>query len=64
MDVIAAAEARVAEGEGKLADPRAYATKAPLEAKVVAEALAAAKAEVSRLVARWEQLESRREAKK
>ena len=63
MDVIAAAEARVAAIEGKLADPRAYA-KAPLDAKATAEALASSRVEVARLVERWEHLESRREAKK
>ncbi|HEY4014086.1 MAG TPA: ABC-F family ATP-binding cassette domain-containing protein [Polyangiaceae bacterium] len=63
MDVIAAAEARVIELEGELSDPGRYATKR-LDGKAMAEALAAAQTEVSRLVERWENLESRRGAKK
>jgi ATP-binding cassette subfamily F protein uup len=63
MDVIAAAEVRVAEIEGELSDPGRYAGK-QLDAKTMAEALAAAQAEVSRLVERWEHLEARRGAKK
>jgi ATP-binding cassette subfamily F protein uup len=58
MDTIAAAEARVAEIENRLADPDLYASRGH-EAKTLQEDLAAAKREVERLTARWEDLEAR-----
>jgi ATP-binding cassette subfamily F protein uup len=58
MDAIAAAEGRVAEIERMLADPDLYASRAH-EAKSLQEDLAAAKREVERLTARWEELEAR-----
>ena len=57
LDVIAAAEVKVAELEGKLAT--LYATD-PEQAERVRNEGLAAQAEVSRLVQRWEDLESRK----
>jgi len=56
-------ETQVAALEARLADPDLYA-KSPADAAMVAEDLAAAKAEVAKLIARWEGLEARRDAKK
>ena len=53
--VIVTAESRVAELEGTLHDPDFYATRAKEAPALIAE-LEAAKAEVSRLYARWEEL--------
>ena len=55
-DVIQTAEARVTELEATLNDPKFYATRAKEAAGLAAE-LDAAKAEVVRLYARWEELE-------
>jgi ABC transport system ATP-binding/permease protein len=59
LDVIAAAERRVAELEHELSQPSLYASRAH-EAKQLGLDLEAARAEVSTLIARWETLESRR----
>jgi ATP-binding cassette subfamily F protein uup len=58
LDVIAAAEARVARAEASLADPAFYASKE--DATRIASELDAARAEVASLLARWESLEARR----
>ncbi len=63
MDRIDAAETQVASLEARLADPELY-TKTPSEAGKVAEELAAAREAVAGLIARWEALEARRDAKK
>ncbi|NUO52325.1 MAG: ABC transporter ATP-binding protein, partial [Polyangiaceae bacterium] len=63
LDTIAAAEDKVAGIEKMLADPAFYSEKASEAGKVRSE-LEAAQAEVARLTARWEDLESRREIKK
>jgi ATP-binding cassette subfamily F protein uup len=63
MDVIAKAEDEVTRLEKELLDPSFYATRAK-EAGKMNDALAAAKAEVTRLTERWESLESRRALKK
>ncbi len=63
LDTIAAAEEKVSGLEATLADPAFYTEKASDAGRVHAE-LEAAQAEVARLVARWEDLESRRDAKK
>ena len=57
-------EERIAAVEAKLGDPKLYTapTGAADSAKLRAD-LQAAKAEVERLTARWEELESRREGK-
>jgi len=57
LDVIAAAEVKVAELEAKLA---ALYTKAPDQAERVRNEGLAAQAEVTRLVQRWEELEARK----
>lgn len=59
MDGISAAEDRVGALERDLADPELYATQASKVAGVAA-ALDKAKAEVVRLMERWESLEARR----
>jgi len=59
LDRIAAAEARVAKLEVELADPTAYG-KGAEAMKQLRAAYDAAVAEVTRLLARWEALESRR----
>ena len=63
LDVIAAAEARIAALEKALASPEVYASKTG-EAKTVGADLDAARAELERLTARWESLESRAAAAK
>lgn len=60
LDRIEAAEGRVSELESSLADPRLYAER-PLDAQGLASELEAAQAEVRTLIARWEELEARRE---
>ncbi|MFO0548703.1 MAG: ABC-F family ATP-binding cassette domain-containing protein [Polyangiaceae bacterium] len=59
LDRIAAAEGEVSRLETKISDPSLY-TSNPAEAKRVADDLTAARASVEALVARWEELESRR----
>jgi ATP-binding cassette subfamily F protein uup len=59
VDVIEAAEKRVADVEARLADPALYATRGNEVAGLQA-ALAAARAEAAALVARWEELESKK----
>ena len=59
LDRIAGAEARVAELEAALSDPSAYNRGAEAMKRLRADYDASA-AEVTRLVARWEALESRR----
>jgi ATP-binding cassette subfamily F protein uup len=54
-----AAEKRVSELEGKLADPELYAKRGSEVAGLQAE-LAAAKEAAAKLVARWEELEQRK----
>ncbi len=56
-----AAEAIVAEQEARCADPATYAGEASLAAEA-SRALEVAQQEVDRLLARWEELEARREA--
>jgi ATP-binding cassette subfamily F protein uup len=56
---IAAAEAKVAELQATLNDPAIYKTRAA-EVPALVAALDAAKAEVDRLYARWQELESLR----
>jgi ATP-binding cassette subfamily F protein uup len=63
LDVIAGAEARIAALEKALASPEVYASKTG-EAKKVGADLDAARAELERLTARWESLESRAAAAK
>ena len=63
MDAIGAAEERVAALERRLADPALYAGGGD-EAKALREDHAKAQAEVTRLTARWEDLESRRDVKR
>ncbi len=63
MDRVAEAEERVTKIEKALSDPRTYASGPP-DAKAMRGELAEAKADVGRLVTRWEHLEARREAKK
>ncbi len=63
MEAIASAEAAVVVAEGAVNDPSLYAGK-PDEARRAGKALEAAQAEVARLVARWENLESRKDAGK
>ncbi|WP_394824116.1 ABC-F family ATP-binding cassette domain-containing protein [Pendulispora albinea] len=58
LDVIAEAEVRLSALEAKLADGSLWA-KSPDEAKETQGLLDAARAEVERLTARWEDLESR-----
>ncbi len=58
LDAIAAAEARVESLQGRLADPATYQGESGGAAAIRAE-LAQAEAEVARLTARWEALESR-----
>jgi ATP-binding cassette subfamily F protein uup len=57
LDVIAAAEARAASLEKALSDPEIYASKGG-DAKKVATDLAAVRAEIESLTARWEALEA------
>lgn len=59
LEAIDAAEQRVAAAEAAIADPTLYSARAAEVPKRNAE-LEAAKAEAARLVARWEELESRR----
>ena len=63
LDVIAVAEQRAAELESKLADPALY-TKDAASAGRIGSELEAARAEVAKLYARWEELEARRELKR
>ncbi|MEO8798135.1 MAG: ABC transporter C-terminal domain-containing protein, partial [Polyangiaceae bacterium] len=58
LDVIAKAEARVVATEKALSDPGVYAK--PEDAKKLQGELSFAQADVARLVARWEDLESRK----
>ena len=58
MDKIAEAEGKVAAAEKALADPAVYAK--PADAKKLQNELNFAQADVARLVARWEDLESRK----
>jgi ATP-binding cassette subfamily F protein uup len=61
MDRIEAAEGAVAELEKTLADPGVYATRGAEVAALTAD-LEKKRAEAQRLVARWEELETKREA--
>lgn len=63
LDKVAAAEDQVAALEKQLADPDLY-TKRPGDAAPLRAKEAAARAEADRLTARWEELESRRDAKR
>jgi ATP-binding cassette subfamily F protein uup len=63
LDKVAAAEDEVAALEKQLADPDLY-TKRPGDAAPLRAKEAAARAEAERLTARWEELESRRDAKR
>ena len=56
------ADAKVAELEGRLADPDLYRARAAQVAELVAE-LDAARAEAARLMGRWEELEARAQEK-
>ena len=59
LDRVAEAEARVAKIEAELADPSAYGRGADAMKQLRAD-YDAAGADVTRLLARWEALESRR----
>ncbi|HEY6458854.1 MAG TPA: ATP-binding cassette domain-containing protein, partial [Polyangiaceae bacterium] len=59
LEKVDAAEKRVTEVEGKLADPELYAKRGSEVAGLQAE-LATAKAEAAKLVARWEELEQKK----
>src|SRR5262249_11046070 len=60
LDKVGAAEEAAAALEARLADPALYAGGAKLdEARRLESELAAAKAEVARVTARWEELEAR-----
>ncbi|HEY1696070.1 MAG TPA: ABC-F family ATP-binding cassette domain-containing protein [Polyangiaceae bacterium] len=59
LEKVEAAEKRVTEVEGKLADPELYAKRGSEVASLQAE-LAAAKREAAKLVARWEELEQKK----
>ena len=61
METIEAAEAKVAELEAKLADPTLYASSGETMERAVASHRDA-QAELERLMARWEELELKREA--
>ncbi len=63
LDKVGAAEGVLAGAEAALADPDLYAKRAS-EAPALREAEARARGEVERLMARWEELEARREAKR
>ncbi len=63
MDRIAESEARLAEVERELGDPSLYAARGD-GVRALQEKRASAAAEVAELTARWETLESRREAKR
>lgn len=63
MDAIASAEAKAAAIETELSDPAFYAQRAA-EAAARVDDLTRAKAEVARLIARWEELETRRERRR
>lgn len=63
MGTIEVAEEKVSTLETKLADPAIYAQGGD-EVKSLLEALESAKTEAARLLARWEELESKREAAK
>ncbi len=58
VDAIGAAEARATALEAALSDPDLYATGADRAKDIIAD-LALARAEIDKLTARWEQLESR-----
>jgi ATP-binding cassette subfamily F protein uup len=62
-DKVEAADRAVAELEAELADPALYATRGGEVAKLTA-ALEQKRAEAARTLARWEELETRREAAK
>ena len=61
LDVIAAAEERVARAEGALADPALYARAD--DARRATSEVDDARANLASLLARWESLEARRDAK-
>ncbi len=63
MSVIAAAEEKVTALEKTLLDPTIYSSK-PDEAKKISANVDHTKAEIARLLTRWEDLESRRDVKK
>jgi ABC transport system ATP-binding/permease protein len=63
LDVIAKAEARLADVEHRLADPTLYADRGGQVRELQEERVRAA-SEVTLLTERWEQLESRRDAKR
>jgi ATP-binding cassette subfamily F protein uup len=63
LDKISAAEERAGALESTLADPSFYTERAA-EAGQVRTDLEAAQAEVARLIARWEDLEARKDVKK
>ncbi len=61
--LIAAAEQKVSDCEAAFSDPSLFSSR-PKEVPVVQAALAAARAELERLYARWEELENRKESLK
>jgi ATP-binding cassette subfamily F protein uup len=63
LEKVASAEDTLAALEAKLADPELY-TKRAADAPALREQTEKARAEVERLMARWEKLEARRDAKR
>jgi ATP-binding cassette subfamily F protein uup len=63
LDRIAEAESRLADIERKLADPALYASRGN-EVRDLQEGRERAQSAVTELTARWEELESRRDAKR
>jgi ATP-binding cassette subfamily F protein uup len=63
LEKVASAEDTLAALEAKLADPELY-TKRAADAPALREQTEKARAEVERLMARWEDLEARRDAKR
>lgn len=61
--LIAAAEQKVSDCEAAFSDPSLFSSR-PKEVPAVQAALAAARAELERLYARWEELENRKESLK
>jgi ATP-binding cassette subfamily F protein uup len=64
LERIEQAEGSVAALEAKLADPALYASGAGADAVRIGQDLASAKDDAAKLVARWEELETKREAAK
>ena len=61
LDRIDAAETEVKRLEGELADPSLYSARAA-EVPALTQKLEAARADAAKLIARWEELEAKKEA--